>query len=725
MTPAETTIRNVLWWAVLVSCHALHAHAHAHAHAEAADHRSIDKSYKRLAVKSNTTGAIESTSLSHHSSVAISSALPSTSTSTPISTSISTITSTSTSTGEDVLPPHVSSDAVSDTSSAIPEDSYSSVEQASIATSTDTDDGGFSAAGAQNSDARALGGTFIANITTFARTPLARPTSLANQPISTNLPFPIFSLNTTNNATTTSRGPYSNSSITPPPITGTEPPTPTTTEDYCTTNPYDLFSTVIEYSIVHTWTITWYGDPADYTPPFPPISIPTPCTPTPTSATGRFTISVCDSSGQSCSLIHTTGDVPAAPSPTTGPWWVWLTDSSAVRGMEPTLTFVTTDKNPAVVFPTSSPPDYGGSPDAVGNVHSAAYPNEAQSPDAPGYGNDEVSTNQNIRSVPLTSVPPVTVIVKPSVVVIDDQTFTNNPTQPTSTVVVDGNSFTINPTQVVGVGATITRPPESGLVASQRPPTITTVGDIGVDIEDSSVILDRTTFTIGPRPTTVVVKGQTITLGPGAIAFPSQTLAIPAARDTTQVVFGAELITAIGTNRVVIEGHTITYGPGTDTITEVIDGDTILIGPSGIVVHGETYGGINAAATATQFAVVGGVTISQVGSTALVIHGVTYTFDPVVAKQTKTTTVLGGETVTIGPDGVSIETWTLDPPYASTTTITPANGAARALPTATATAANTSKQNSSSSSSLVARRPRWALTACIAAGASIFGARLL
>ncbi|KAI0457498.1 hypothetical protein F5B21DRAFT_463441 [Xylaria acuta] len=240
----------------------------------------------------------------------------------------------------------------------------------------------------------------------------------------------------------------------------------------------------------------------------------------------------------------------------------------------------------------------------------------------------------------------------------------------------------------------------------------TTIGGVGVSVQGSSVVvLDKTSFTIGPKPSTVVIRDQIITIGPGAIVFPSQTLGIPAAQDTTQVVFGAELITAIGSDKVVIEGRTITYGPGSSTITEIIDGDTILIGPSGIVAHGETYGGSKAASTDTQFAVVGGVTISQIGSTVVVIQGVTHTLDPLMSGQTKTT-VIGGETITIGPGGVGIESWTLDSSHASTTILTPNNRPAAVMPAATgSTTGNMSKKNDGSS--LASKRPRWVPTACI------------
>jgi hypothetical protein len=415
--------------------------------------------------------------------------------------------------------------------------------------------------------------------------------------------------------------------------------------------------------------------------------------------------------------------------------------------METTVTFLTTDKNPAVVFPTSPPPDYGGSPDAAGNVHSVAFSDEVMSHGSgPDYGN-QATTAQDIKTAVITEPPPVTIVVIPSGVVIDSQTFTDNPAHPTSTVVVNSNTFIINPTQVEGVGATVTRPPSgsSGGVAVPSP-TRTTIGAISVGIEGSSVTLDSTLFTIGPTPTTVVVRDQTITLGPGGIifpsqtlggiVFPSQTLVIPAAQDTTRLVFGAELITAIGSDIVAIDGTTTTYGPGSSTVTEVIDGETVLIGPSGIVAHDQTYGGSNAASTDTQFAVVGGATISQVGPTVVVIQGVTYTLNPLAAGQrtgqTPITTVVGGETITIGPEGVVISTWTLASPYASTTTIRPSkgpskepskepsNGAAVVLPTPMAT--NTDEKNGSPSPA--SKRPGWVLSACIATGTGVLGALL-
>jgi len=472
---------------------------------------------------------------------------------------------------------------------------------------------------------------------------------------------------------------------------------------------------------------------------------------------------MCDSSGKSCSLVHTTAAPTASTERSLSNWY--HSDTSDQRTRETTITFVTTDKNPAVVFPSSRPPDYGGSPDPAGNVHSVALPDNGDRGAAPDYGNSAPGY-QDVKTAVITTPPPtglpipipITVIVKPSAVIINGHTFTDNPANPTSTVVVDSSTFVIKPTEVDGAGAKVTRPPSGvggggggsggggggggGAGAAPLPTkTRTTIGGIAVGMEGSSVVtMDSTTFTVGPKPTAVVVKGQTITLGPSGIVFPSQTLLFPQQprQDTTRVVFGAELITAIGSDRVVIKGTTITYAPGSGpgagtTITSVVDGDTILIGPSGVVVDGKTYGGRDAAATDSDFVVVGGATISQVGSTEVVIEGVTYTLSPLAPGQTTTTTVVGGETITIGPEGVAISTWTFASPYASTTVILPTNGgggngnsagAAAPSPTAPAPAiaTDTSKKNGSPSSS--SKGPGWELTIWITTGAGILGCLL-
>ncbi|KAI0387796.1 hypothetical protein F5Y04DRAFT_11805 [Hypomontagnella monticulosa] len=477
--------------------------------------------------------------------------------------------------------------------------------------------------------------------------------------------------------------------------------------------------TVTSYSIIHTSTITWNGDPADYTDPFPPISTPVPCIPQST-ATGRFTLTFCDSTGKTCSEIQTGG-----PKPTQ------------------TLVFVTTDKNPAVVFPTQPPPSYGGEPDGPDAHESAVGGSKVNTPE---YGMTTTSAD-SAKSQPTPigggfggginygGKPPIVVIVQPGEVIIGDNTIIDDPVRQTSTVVVGGDTFIIDPTRVIGVGngATLTRPPSdvggvfvptpgpgsgSGSGSESGPaakPITTTVGGVEVVYSPpagpiSIATIDGTVFTIKPTPTAVVVKGQTITLGPEGIAFPTTTLHAVAgvAGPTQTAVLGGELITAIGPDKVVIEGHTIVYGAAAgmsadSTLTTIVEGETLLIGPSGIVLHHNdndenhiaaetTLGGPGAAPGQTKFEIVGGATITQMGLTAVEISGQTFYIG--AGATTAVTTVIGGHTLTIGPEGVGMSTWTLGVPYASTTTLMPGagpgggsgsnNNAAMTIPTATA-----------------------------------------
>ncbi|KAI2606851.1 uncharacterized protein GGS25DRAFT_308969 [Hypoxylon fragiforme] len=548
--------------------------------------------------------------------------------------------------------------------------------------------------------------TLVLPSSTPVRTP---PISISSSSSTSNIDsgsYPTassFTFNTTSkpywNTTTGNSSPLAPPLAQPPPITSSTTWT-TATPSECPGGDAGLFTTTT-YIITHTSTTTWTGDPSDYTPPYPPISTPVGCTPK-QSPTGRFTITFCDSTGKTCSLIHTSID------PST-------TDN--IVNPTRTVTLVTTDKNPAVVFPTEAPPDYGGSPDPPNNHNTAGvgdgsvitpdYGRITDSTDLPKTSATSASTSTPSIGNNAGQPPPITVIVQPGEVIIDDRTFLDNPTTPgTTTVIVKGETFIIDPTRVAGAGATITRPPSLIITgdndvlfptatATPTPtPTTTSIGGLGVVYGGSSSVatIDGTVFTLAPTPTVAVVRGQTITLGPAGIVFASQTLHIIAAGSsapTQTAVMGGELITALGTNRVVIGGVTLTYGQSgsgsTSTITTVIDGETILIGPAGIIVHDKTLGGPAADLTVTKYEVIGGATVTQLGGTAVEISGTTYQYyigggRGISAHPTLTSTVVDdghGHTLTIGPDGrIAMSTWTLGPPFASTTTLVP-NGNGR------------------------------------------------
>ncbi|KAK3379298.1 hypothetical protein B0T24DRAFT_694937 [Lasiosphaeria ovina] len=428
----------------------------------------------------------------------------------------------------------------------------------------------------------------------------------------------------------------------------------------------DSVTAYTSWSVVHTSTITWYGNPSDYTDPFPPISTPTPAPPCvePLSPP-RMTISVCSSTGSNSKYVTCTVTTSTA----SYGYGVGTTMDPLKARPSETIVFLTTDKNPAVVYSGIKTPNYGvTSEPKTRDSHNS--PTTAAPVSTPVYNNSPGSS-QAIHATPS----PVTVVVQPTAVVINGNTITDSPYVKTQEVVVGGVTYTVDPTRVVGGGATVDRPAATGGIFVPTP-TTTAIAGVSVVLSSAIAVIGGTSFTLGASTTTTaVVSGQTITIGPDAIAAGGQTVKIPSAPVPTEVVVaGGDLITAIGQSVVVIHGTTITYGgmlSAGASSTVVVDGDTITLGPGGVTAHGTTIGGPGAQASETQFAVVGGATITKIGPSLVVINNLTYTVGP---GSGTTTTVVANQTITIGPSGVSASSLTFAYPFGPTAIITPGGG---------------------------------------------------
>ena len=441
---------------------------------------------------------------------------------------------------------------------------------------------------------------------------------------------------------------------------------PSGSVSYC--RPSEITAPPTSWSVIHTSTITWYGNPEDYSQPYPPISVPEsssscviPIQPP------KLTISVCASTGVGTQYL--TCEVTT----TTESYGFGVQTS-----VTPQVVFLTTDKNPAVVFSTIDKPDYGVSQDAKtrdNHANPTQPPNGGNS--SPGYnqpGDPQAISESAHRPTPT----PVTVAVQPTAVVINGNTIRDNPMQPTQVLIIAGQTFTIDPTRVVGGGATIDRPSATGGIYLPQP-TSTDIQGVPVVVSSTIAIIGGSSFTLGPTPTTATVSGKTFTVGPSTIAGGSQTLPLPTLPSPTEVVVaGGDLITAIGSSVLVIHGTTITYamtGAADESTTVTVDDDVLTLGRGGITAHGGavTLGGAHASSPQdTQYALVGGATITKVGASVVVINRVTYTVGPGTGT---TTTAVGGENITIMPGGVEVGTLSLRFPFGPTTVITPGAGA--------------------------------------------------
>lgn len=461
----------------------------------------------------------------------------------------------------------------------------------------------------------------------------------------------------------------------------------------CTSLPDDSTKLMTEFSVVYTSTVTFYGNRGDYTPPFETLVTPNYCVPTfvPWVFTGVAPSNIFTS-------VFLQGPSSRKPKEL----------ASAYR---PVITFITTDKNPSVVFPTEPVPAYtpsggldgpGGNPD---NGNHKTADNGGSPGGHPGGGTSGGGTSgggshpiPDAESISKGPQPTFKVTARGTQVIINDKTFSDLGPSQTSVVTVGGGTFTIYPTAILGEGATVQKPAPAGTAVSIATPTTGVVGGLPVTITGSEAIVGGATVTIPERGTTTVVNGQRVSIGPGTLVVGGEMLSFDAvmpARETDVLINGGELLTAIGRSVVVIHSTTFTYGPGIPEMTEVVNGETISIRPSGVIVHGMVMGGPSADTSTTSYEIVGGVTISRIAPSIAVINGVTFTVGPGTHW---TTTVIAGETFTVGPTGVIAATMTLTYPFGSavTTTIAPTGTWLNDFPVETAAHHDTDEDNGGS-----------------------------
>jgi hypothetical protein len=352
--------------------------------------------------------------------------------------------------------------------------------------------------------------------------------------------------------------------------------------------------------------------------------------------------------------------------------WALITQSAMVPRI--TVTFITTAKNPPVVTTTALYPSYPSDSSAKESVpYSDTYIwGPATFPGFPSTVtpipitqiiNEDLSAN-----TPITYVldDGVTVMVGSNAAIIGGQTYSIGPS--TETITQGTDVFTIGPSQVLGPMLVVYVPTAGGIY----PQAATTIHGVPIDLGPTNVVLDSSTFAIGAGAPerTALYDGQTLTFGPGGVIFDQTTVAPPPPTSLNFVIVGGLVFSAIGSTIAVIEGSTFTYGSNIPLTTDVVNGDTITIGPSGVTLDGSTLGGPSHP-SGTQLGIVGGLSITELGSTFAVVDGVTLTIGP---NSTPTTTVINGHTFTIDSTGLGVSGATLTIPFNPTTQAVSAGG---------------------------------------------------
>lgn len=244
----------------------------------------------------------------------------------------------------------------------------------------------------------------------------------------------------------------------------------------------------------------------------------------------------------------------------------------------------------------------------------------------------------------------LTFSVAPSAVVLDGQTNSIQSGMTPITTNVDGQIVSIGQEGVGIVGTTIPlpTPPPAYAVVSR--------GDLTFSIAPTEAVIQGSTFAIGPNMTaTVVLDGQTISVGPSEVDFPGTTVDIPSAtsNQAPAAVTADGLTFSVGPTDAVIGGTTYAIGSGAIAKTVVIGSETIGLGTNGVVLASTT---VPPEQTPTAITA-DGLTFSA-DATEAIINGTAYAIgSEAIAK----TIVYGSETIGLGTKGIVLPSTTIAP----------------------------------------------------------------
>ncbi|PTB45810.1 uncharacterized protein TrAFT101_001244 [Trichoderma asperellum] len=458
----------------------------------------------------------------------------------------------------------------------------------------------------------------------------------------------------------------------------------------CTPLPGDR--AVTEYSVVYTTTITFYGNSTDYTPPYSPITTPNYCSPTGEAlitfySTTHISNSTAPETAATFSTASATIDfsIPALAAPlptitfsfdlpeiiTPAPDATGGNGGGITVTMRPFLsftrriiTFITTDKNPSVVFAPEPTPDF--SPTWITGDIGDGIHRTRDVIDNPPTGTPISNLLQSVKQPP---APTFRVTAGGDQVIINGKTVSGLRPSQTTTITVGTDVFTIFPTAVVGLGSTVTKPAPQEVSTPTPAVTSGVLGGVPVIISGTKAVVDGITLSISPEKATTTISGQRVVFGTGIIAVGHETLIFQdlSPRPTHDIVTGGEMVTAIGSSIVVLHSTTITYGANIAPKQTIINGETITIGPRGVSLHSTILGGPSANSTNTEYEIVGGITVGKLLPSLVVVNGVTYSINIDGDLSNVETTVIDNQTITIGPNGLILSSQTLTYPESSVT----------------------------------------------------------
>ena len=231
-----------------------------------------------------------------------------------------------------------------------------------------------------------------------------------------------------------------------------------------------------------------------------------------------------------------------------------------------------------------------------------------------------------------------------------------------TTAVINGQTVSFGPGEIGLAGTTVPAQNQIGGVEQ----SVVTAESFTLTVNPTKAIISGTTYPIRSKaaPTSIVMSGQTISLGPDGVGLPTTTVPIPnqSGNVPDSVITVESLTFSVNPTEAIISRTTYPIGSeATMPTTTVINGQTLSLGPGGIGLAATTVPVPKETSDVGQSVVTAeGLTFS-VNPTEAIISGTTY---PIGSGATisATTIVVNGRTVSLGPNGVGLPTTTIPAP---------------------------------------------------------------
>ncbi len=178
-----------------------------------------------------------------------------------------------------------------------------------------------------------------------------------------------------------------------------------------------------------------------------------------------------------------------------------------------------------------------------------------------------------------------------------------------------------------------------------------TAGGVTFGLGQSVAVIDGSSFNVA-IPTTKVLNGQTISIGPSGIGLASTTIPIQNSPSNPTPITAGGITFGLSPSIAVVDGTTFALNSNSPTtIKTLANGQTISIGPSGIGFASTTIPIPSPTSPPSlRSTTINGIPLA-LGSSIAVINGTTFRIG---AGATPTTEIVGGKTISLGPGGIGL-----------------------------------------------------------------------